>query len=544
MPHTRSQDTKGKKAAPAGAKRKRAASPPAGSPILELQRAAGNTAVARLMRSGLPERDLEVSRPGDAREQEAERMAEAAVSHSSEEIVDAGVASQRTPDTAPSMVGDLGPGRPLDSEARSLLEPRFGQDLTGVRVHTGPRAEESARAAGARAFALGKDVVFGAGEYRPETAAGQRLLAHEVAHTVQQGQPGAVPSVQRIPAGEWLARLFGEGTFTDEELQEYLSFLDTERRIRGGFQDDNMAREIVRRWQNGDSLYILPVRRKILLIEEMLEGPTLNEDEQAILTLLRGSTDAELGEILSKVGRERLIDNFHGEELKELEKLLAAREAKARGAKEEGFPGETVLELQQRFTSNAELEHDVRLNCILIVRELAPRMFAENPELAEKVEKGLGKMKGRDIKMTEAGRILTEVGAATGPVVVKFDNGNGSAEPTAMVESAWDKIIEMVGSTPGWHIFGLAVFNGYHSVTVLVDNRPDGPRVYWADQWAIDPGENFEQATGSVSGFRRYEKAGFDKFITDKTREWWNGVLAEKGKKWEASLKIWKFQLR
>src|SRR5512134_658761 len=123
MPHTRSQDTKGKKAAPAGANRKRAASPPAGSPILELQRAAGNTAVARLMRSGLPERDLEVSRPGDAREQEAERMAEAAVSHSSEEIVDAGVASQRTPDTAPSMVGDLGPGRPLDPESRSLLEP-------------------------------------------------------------------------------------------------------------------------------------------------------------------------------------------------------------------------------------------------------------------------------------------------------------------------------------------------------------------------------------------------------------------------------------
>ncbi|HEV8239261.1 MAG TPA: hypothetical protein VGS57_07840 [Thermoanaerobaculia bacterium] len=137
-----------------------------------------------------------------------------------------------------------------------------------------------------------------------------------------------------------------------------------------------MAREIVRRWQPGDSLYILPVRRKVLLIEEMLDGPTLDDDEQAILTLLRGSTDAELAEVLAKVGRRRLLDDFHGEELEQLESLLAAREGKARVAKEEGFPRDTVLELQQRFTSNAALEHDVRLNCILIVRERGLRVPA------------------------------------------------------------------------------------------------------------------------------------------------------------------------
>jgi uncharacterized protein DUF4157 len=544
MARVRDKSGKSKKAPAAGAGPRRGSSTAAASPILKLQRTAGNAAVARLMRSGLSEHEVEVSQPGDTRELEAERMAEQAITPQPEETASADSPPQRAADGAPSLLDGLGPGRPLDSESRSLLEPRFGRDLGGVRVHTGAQAEELARATGARAFALGRDVVFGRGEHRPQTTEGQRLLAHEVAHTVQQGQPGALPAVQRVPVGEWLTRLFGEGTFTDDELQEYLTFLDTEKKIRGGFQDDNMAREIVRRWQKGDSLYILPVRRKILLTEEMLDGPTLDDDEQAILTLLRGSTDAEFGEILTQVGKERLLDNFHGSERKELEALLAAREPKAHGAKEEGFPGETILELQQRFTSNAELEHDVRLNCILIVRELAPRMFAENPALADKVEQGLGKMKGKDVKMTEAGRILTEVGAATGPVVIKFDNGNGNAEPTAMVESAWDKILGMVGTTPGWHIFGLALFNGYHSVTVLVDNRPDGPRVYWADQWAIDPGDDFAQAAGSASGFRHYEKAGFDKFITDKTREWWSGVFTEKGKKWEASLKIWKFQLR
>src|SRR5947207_4759795 len=93
-----------------------------------------------------------------------------------------------------------------------------------------------------------------------------------------------------------------------------------------------------------------------------------------------------------------------------------------------------------------------------------------------------------------------------------------------MDSSAWDGIIGMVGQTQGWHVFGLAVFNGYHSVTVFVDNRADGPRVYWADQWAIGPRDDFGQQAGSLSGFRRYDQSGFDKFIEDKTNEWWNGV--------------------
>jgi hypothetical protein len=108
--------------------------------------------------------------------------------------------------------------------------------------------------------------------------------------------------------------------------------------------------------------------------------------------------------------------------------------------------------------------------------------------------------------------------------------------------------------------FGLAVFDGYHSVTVLVDNRADGPRVYWADQWRIDPGDDFNQEAGSVSGFRRYEKTGFDSFINEKTREWWNEVhsqnskcvkrAAKQGKDWDsfcrypATLHLWKFRSR
>ncbi len=113
-----------------------------------------------------------------------------------------------------------GSGRPLDPATRSYMEPRFGHDFSQVRVHTDARAAESARAVNARAYTLGQDVVFGAGQYAPGTADGNRLLAHELAHVVQQGgveRSSISPSmgsglVQRFPpaiaamgAAEWIA---------------------------------------------------------------------------------------------------------------------------------------------------------------------------------------------------------------------------------------------------------------------------------------------------------------------------------------------------
>jgi hypothetical protein len=83
-----------------------------------------------------------------------------------------------------------GSGRPLPQAERRHFEAGFGADFSRVRVHTGPQASAIARASGARAFALGHDLVFGAGEYAPATARGQHVLAHELGH-VAQYRPGA-----------------------------------------------------------------------------------------------------------------------------------------------------------------------------------------------------------------------------------------------------------------------------------------------------------------------------------------------------------------
>jgi hypothetical protein len=91
------------------------------------------------------------------------------------------------------------PGQPLDGKTRAFFEPRFGHDFSHVRVHTGARAAESAQAVNALAYTVGRDVVFDTRQYMPTTSAGQRLLAHELTHVVQQqGQGVAALGASRV----------------------------------------------------------------------------------------------------------------------------------------------------------------------------------------------------------------------------------------------------------------------------------------------------------------------------------------------------------
>lgn len=83
-------------------------------------------------------------------------------------------------------------GQPLPAPLRHHLETQMGHNLAGVRVHEGQQAVH----VGARAFTSGTDMYFRAGEYQPNTIAGQHLIAHEVVHTIQQG-----PTKVHVPEG-------------------------------------------------------------------------------------------------------------------------------------------------------------------------------------------------------------------------------------------------------------------------------------------------------------------------------------------------------
>ena len=200
--------------------------------ILNLQRTVGNRAVQRLLEprpepepelDDLPEPEDEaagvqrkavVGAADDPLEHEADSVADKVVGmdsaavHKEEEnglptiqaklgsSASAGSEINANADAAAS-VAEQG-GSPLADDVRSYFEPRFGQDFSNVRVHSDGAAAEGARAISARAYTLGKDIVFGAGEFAPGTREGKRLLAHELTHVVQQAG-GAGPQVQRQP---------------------------------------------------------------------------------------------------------------------------------------------------------------------------------------------------------------------------------------------------------------------------------------------------------------------------------------------------------
>jgi Domain of unknown function (DUF4157) len=151
---------------------------------------------------------LTVNQPGDAYEQEADRVADQVLTAPAHPSVSSapmciqrftGQAAAGT-DSAPASVDRViaSSGMPLEPALRQDMEQRFGHDFSHdfsrVRVHSDAQAAESARAVNALAYTVGRDVVFGRGQYAPATSDGRRLLAHELTHTLQQGE---APSASR-----------------------------------------------------------------------------------------------------------------------------------------------------------------------------------------------------------------------------------------------------------------------------------------------------------------------------------------------------------
>jgi hypothetical protein len=183
---------------------------------------------------------LTINEPGDEYEQEADRVAEqvmrpsppvAAIAAKADKTADLRracpcggtcnkckeeedhgrlqqkpVASAQTkPAAAPPIVDDVlsSPGQPLDSATRTYMEPRFGHDFSGVRVHADDRAAASAQAVHARAYTVGRHIVFSSREPSPRSPAAWPLMAHELTHVVQQqGASGRLPTVMRAPDTE------------------------------------------------------------------------------------------------------------------------------------------------------------------------------------------------------------------------------------------------------------------------------------------------------------------------------------------------------
>ena len=180
---------------------------------------------------------LRVSQPNDPAEKEADRIADAVMRMSEQDVSPVetnqgsnGTGLQRTctaceedeepllqtkvDSSSAALKSDSGTeppsvrqvlssaGEALSPETRAFFEPRFGRDLSGVRVHTGSAAERSARDVSAHAYTVGRNIVFGAGQYAPWSSPGLQLIAHELTHVVQQvGSCGMSPDQRSAQRG-------------------------------------------------------------------------------------------------------------------------------------------------------------------------------------------------------------------------------------------------------------------------------------------------------------------------------------------------------
>ena len=182
---------------------------------------------------------LKVNAPGDQYEQEADRIASQVLRHKraeneEEKTFQSKACSHQYPNPSSNLKNPIaalqGGGQPLPHSEQAFFEPRFGTDFSRVRVHADRQAAETARTVNARAFTVGRDIVFGAGEYQPRASEGRKLLAHELAHVVQQGsESNSMASshsmIQRDDVTQMsITPQYARG-LSDEELREQIQIL-------------------------------------------------------------------------------------------------------------------------------------------------------------------------------------------------------------------------------------------------------------------------------------------------------------------------------
>jgi len=365
--------------------------------ILFLQRTAGNQAVSRLMRSGALQAKLRIGQPGDMYEQEADavmRMPEPGVQRQvepeeeeeEEETLQTKTTRGHTPTveatTHAKIHSLIGSGQPLSPNQRTFFGSRMGHDFSCVRIHDGTQAADTARAVHAKAFTLGNNIVFNTGQYSPNNQEGNKLLAHELTHVVQQGQKqyskiqkqGEAEAVERNKEFDVFAldlKKAMEPLGTDEEAIFHV--LQEARRIPSGMdklkkaykkrykvslendlQDEMSGNELsfafslLGNKSHSKSLDIKPrsidddyYKEAVNRLIKAIEG--VGTDEELIYSVLvpfKGAFDSirklklEYKKITKRSLEADLIEEMSGDELEHVSKLLHAPLTPAKGMAE------------------------------------------------------------------------------------------------------------------------------------------------------------------------------------------------------------------
>lgn len=207
------------------------------------------------------------------------------------------------PSTVPSIVYEVlrSPGQPLDLDTRAFIEPRFGHDFSRVRVHTDAKATVSAQAVNALAYTVGCHVVVGEGNYAPGTNEGRRLLAHELAHVMQQS-PNA--STAETPTTTSLHLSGGRAIASEAEADRAATAVMNEQTLSAplrhqglSVQRQEVTEEERRCWMGTDRqpMYQLHLDPEIEAQAMSYRLQRLLDPESIQLSLLRMDIDSIIG---------------------------------------------------------------------------------------------------------------------------------------------------------------------------------------------------------------------------------------------------------
>ncbi len=269
---------------------------------------------------------LAISQPGDPYEQEADRVAEQVMRMPiptvqrqcaacaageppcpacQEESVTisrkvGGVVGHEAPASVPSVLASA--GSPLSESTRAFFEPRFGQDLSQVRVHTEGEAQQSARDVNALAYTVGSHIVFRDGQYAPQSPDGQRLLAHELTHVVQQSAASSgAGALQRQPASDDEIEMPGE--FAGDERKR------TWRRYARQLGQQDAAR--IRQVGTLSAELRDELNAKLRFFVGDAHAVYVNEIKRALVAVLAGSVNGLGSSVVSPGIDQEYSDNDH-----------------------------------------------------------------------------------------------------------------------------------------------------------------------------------------------------------------------------------------
>jgi hypothetical protein len=215
-------------------------------------------------------------------------------------------------------------GQPLDRQTRAFMESRFAHDFSHVRVHTDGRAAQSARAVNALAYTVGHDLVFASGEYKPQGSAGKRLLAHELAHVLQQSRTSHNPGMQhrlRVSDADDPAEREAE-MMAERSLASPVRQASTAQAARVTVsQFSPMTAPTIQRQVTASMGTI-----KDHLTYRILDWAITDKEAREVLDILKTLSDQDLKDTVAEMEREGLVgrffDNLAEEDIKANQEVL------------------------------------------------------------------------------------------------------------------------------------------------------------------------------------------------------------------------------